>query len=113
MPALNYSMNFDIPNGGSVAIVFIETCRLATDQNKWCSYKGGSISYADELALIKKQLVWIDGMLAAAVAKNPTWLLVVGHYQVRILWSLSPSNCLRPACLSAYLTDRLRDYLYV
>ena len=50
MPSLNYSMNFDIPNGGgTVSVVFVETCRLATDQNKWCSYKGGSISYDDEI----------------------------------------------------------------
>ena len=82
MPSLNYSMNFDIPGGGTVSMVFIETCRLAVSENKWCNYKGGTVSYNQQIALIQHQLARIDTMLSDAVSKRPTWLLVVGHYEV-------------------------------
>ena len=126
MPALNYSMNFDIPGGGNVGIVFVETCRLAVEQSKWyvlytyitlpmyfeifhnnpiyfyhlpitytsllvtlrfiittrCNYKGGTVTYDQQIALIQQQLVHIEKMLSDAVRNRPTWLLVVGHYEV-------------------------------
>ena len=128
MPSLNYSMNFDIPGGGTVGIVFVETCRLAVEQSKWCvlivsfvyicriphthtritpsikqpphhlytpclsrhllstvsrcNYKGGTVTYDQQIALINQQLVHIDQMLSDAVSNRPTWVLVVGHYEV-------------------------------
>ena len=41
-PSTNYTRRFDIPGkqGGSVAIVFVDTTTLAPSQNKCCNEKG-------------------------------------------------------------------------
>ena len=40
MPSQNYSRTFDIPGGGSVQIVFIDTTTLAPSLNKCCNQQG-------------------------------------------------------------------------
>lgn len=40
MPATNYTQRFDIPSGGYVQIVFIDTTTLAPSENKCCNSKG-------------------------------------------------------------------------
>ena len=39
MPSTNYSVTHDLPGGGTVAFVFVETCRLAASESKACNYK--------------------------------------------------------------------------
>ena len=40
MPATNYSRVFDLPGGGKMVIVFIDTTTLAPSQNKCCNQNG-------------------------------------------------------------------------
>jgi hypothetical protein len=39
-PATNYSKTFDIPEGGTVTVVFIDTTILAPSENKCCNENG-------------------------------------------------------------------------
>ena len=40
MKSTNYSKSFDIPNGGTVTIVFVDTTTLAPSVNKCCNENG-------------------------------------------------------------------------
>eukprot|EP01041_Mallomonas_annulata_P004372 gene4372-8705_t len=81
LPSTNYSRSFDIPGGGSVHIVFVDTTTLAPTENKCCNSQGG-VSEQRQQELIQNQLSHIDRMLKEAKAASPTWLLVVGHYPI-------------------------------
>lgn len=60
-PSLYYTRTVPLPEGGSVAFIFIDTCNI--------------VDFKDE-----KQIPWIEEALAASA--NATWAIVVGHYPV-------------------------------
>lgn len=80
MPATNYSQSFDIPGGGRVTTVFIDTTTLAPSVNECCNEDGG-VSQETQERLIKNQLANIEKMLAAS-RNSSDWLLVAGHYPI-------------------------------
>lgn len=45
MPSTNYSKTFNIPNGGTVAIIFVDTTTLAPSVNKCCNENGYAIIF--------------------------------------------------------------------
>lgn len=77
MNGKNYSQYFSIPDGGTVAILFIDTTTLAPSVNKCCNSKGG-ISETIQLERINSQLKNIEVMLKEAVAKDATWIFIAG-----------------------------------
>jgi hypothetical protein len=77
MPGTNYTKIYDIPGGGTVQIVFIDTTTLAPSENKYTNENGG-ISKSTQSARISNQLAAVKGILDATVSKPPTWLLVAG-----------------------------------
>lgn len=77
MPATYYSVDYDVPGGGVMTIVYIDTCLLdpyAKDTEDILS----NPNWVDERA---DHLEWIDNTLAAAEA-NSNWLVVAGHYPI-------------------------------
>ena len=110
MPSTNYSKTFQIPSGGSVSIIFVDTTTLAPSVNKCCNENGwvniyllcGDEAYRErndldfdcilkffrgistdvQAARIQNQLVHIEAMLVEVIRNNPTWLLVAGHYPI-------------------------------
>eukprot|EP01041_Mallomonas_annulata_P001341 gene1341-2590_t len=89
MPSTNYTARFEIPSGGSVQIVFIDTTTLAPSENKCCNNKGGISSEVME-ARVANQVAHIRKMLQAArdsanidnANGQPSWLIVAGHYPI-------------------------------
>jgi hypothetical protein len=79
MNGKNYSQYFSIPDGGTVAIIFIDTTTLAPSVNKCCNSKGG-ISEAVQLERINSQLKNIEKMLQEAVAKDAKWIFIAGMF---------------------------------
>ena len=80
-PATNYSKTFDIPSGGSVAIVFADTTTLAPSLNQCCNENGG-ISGEVQQSRISNQVENLNRMLKEAKQNSPNWLFVVGHYPI-------------------------------
>jgi hypothetical protein len=77
MKGKNYSQYFTIPDGGTVAIIFIDTTTLAPSVNKCCNSKGG-VSEAVQLERITSQLKNIEKMLEEAVSRKSTWIFIAG-----------------------------------
>lgn len=134
----NYSKTYDIPNGGTVIIVFVDTTTLAPSVNKCCNENGlefsasllflylydyfikcfctliswsfviltyRGISTAVQATRIENQLRHIDAMLDAASQKEPTWLLVAGHYPIFSIGEHGDNSELQ-----SYLQPLLRRY---
>lgn len=80
-PATNYTKSFDIPGGGRVQIIFVDTTTLAPSENKCCNTNGG-ISQELQAERIADQLMHVTRMLEETVEDPPTWLLMVGHYPI-------------------------------
>lgn len=59
---------------------------LSLDPSSPCAliylYQGGTVTYAQQMALITSQLARLDRLLADAEAAGATWIVVVGHYEV-------------------------------
>lgn len=83
MNGKNYSQYFSIPDGGTVAIIFIDSTTLAPSVNKCCNSKGG-ISEEVQLQRISSQLKNIEVMLKEAVSKDATWIFIAGRWWVHV-----------------------------
>jgi tartrate-resistant acid phosphatase type 5 len=77
MPSTYYSVDYSVPGGGVMTIVYIDTCLLdpyAKDTEDVLS----NPHWVDERT---DHLDWIDSTLAAASARS-NWLVVAGHYPI-------------------------------
>lgn len=92
MNGKNYSQYFSIPDGGTVAIIFIDTTTLAPSVNKCCNSKGG-ISEEVQLERINSQLKNVEKMLKEAIAKDATWIFIAGmryiYFGVHVFFTIA------------------------
>jgi tartrate-resistant acid phosphatase type 5 len=79
LPANDYIKTFPLPDGGYIAIVFIDTVTLAPSECDSCSYQNASDGKA-----LAEQYSKIEGMLSSVTTSDnaATWLLMVGHYPI-------------------------------
>ena len=78
-PARWYSVRYDIPGGGSVAVIVVDTTWLAPSENDATNEEGG-ISLETQAYRINQQLKGLMEIFESIAKEPPTWLLVAGHY---------------------------------
>lgn len=77
MPSTYYTMNYKVPGGGIMSIVYIDTCLLDPYQ------RDTSNILEDENFEYRRSahLAWIDEQLES-LSSTATWLIVAGHYPI-------------------------------
>jgi hypothetical protein len=82
VPSSNYTKRYSLSDGGSLAIVFIDTTTLAPEENECCNEDGG-ISTTLQAKRIYNQMANVERMLYEARYGNPaTYVVVAGHYPI-------------------------------
>lgn len=77
MPETYYYETFDLPKGGTMSIVFIDTCLLDPYQKDTELV----LSNPQWQEMRQAQLEWIDSTLEE-LSQTATWLVVAGHYPI-------------------------------
>lgn len=79
MPGTNYTVTYNIPGGGFVQIVVVDTTWLAPSENDATD----EASSSEKLIRLKRQLSHLyDIFQVTLIHPRPTWLVVAGHYPV-------------------------------
>jgi hypothetical protein len=80
MPAQYYTVKYDIPGGGFVQVIVVDTTWLAPSENGATNEEGG-ISTSTQAARLYSELNALYDIFQATLEyPRPTWLLVAGHY---------------------------------
>jgi len=77
MPSTYYTMNYNVPDGGIMSIVYIDTCILDP-------YQGDTSNILEDENYEYRRsvhLAWIDATLES-LSSTATWLIVAGHYPI-------------------------------
>lgn len=74
-----YTIQHDIPGGGSVVVVMVDTTWLAPSENEATNEEGG-ISLDTQASRIGQQIKGLIEIFENIAKNQPTWLLVGGHY---------------------------------
>jgi len=78
-PSPYYTVSYDIPGGGFVQVIVVDTTTLSPSVAKSTS----QASTETQSALIQAQAAYLYEILEKTlVSPRPTWLLVMGHYQI-------------------------------
>ena len=77
MPSRYYAFNYSLPDGGSVCIVYIDTCLL----NPEAMGTQSLLNDRDWRQKKQEHLEWIDNALSQH-NETSTWLVVAGHYPI-------------------------------
>ena len=81
-PNTNYSKVYNLADGGTIGLVFIDTTTLAPNSNKCCNENGG-ISNVTMKNRIDNQLYNIEkNFIRMSRLENLKWLIVFGHYPI-------------------------------
>ena len=80
-PAAYYTVKYNIPGGGFVQVIVVDTTTLAPSTTSFTSSQGG-ISTETQAMRIMEQLEGLLDIFQATLRNPPTWLLVMGHYQM-------------------------------
>ena len=83
MPARYYTVKYDIPNGGGfVQVIVVDTTWLAPSENGATNEEGG-VNTTTQAKRLMTQMDFLVPVLQQTLAiPRPTWLLVMGHYQI-------------------------------
>ena len=75
MPARYYAKSFDLENGASMKVVFIDTTPLIDKYHEEAEESYPDVATQD----MERQLAWIDSTLNAS---SETWKIVIGHHPI-------------------------------
>jgi hypothetical protein len=79
MPSPYYTVKYDIPGGGYVQVIVVDTTTLSPSVTRETS----EVSTSIQAARLTTQLKALMGMFQKTLqSPRPTWLLVMGHYQM-------------------------------
>lgn len=110
-------MKYEIPGGGSVQVVYLDTTTLAPSQTGATRYStrsrfasssrcgGSKLSSSVKAALFSSQIRNVKRILDETLQDPPTWLILAGHYPIYSVGDHCDSSELK-----AYFADYLPYY---
>ena len=106
MPSTYYSMDYEVPGGGLMTILYLDTCLLdpyAKDTEDILS----NPHWMDER---QDHLDWIDSTLEAATQKA-NWVMVAGHYPIYSVGEHGDDSYLVQDLLPLLLKHKVHVYI--
>lgn len=105
MPSRYYAYNYSLPDGGTLCIVYIDTCAINPEQ-------GDTSKLEQDIGYLKRKqdhLEWIDRVLGEQ-NKTATWLVVAGHYPIYSMGEHGDDPYLIDALLPILLKHKVHAY---